>query len=681
MSRCFLTRNAPLYLLGTLLLPLVGATEVDEIVVSATRIEQNLADVPASVSVIEAAAIHNGRQLLSFDEALIGVPGLFIQDRYNFAQDLRISIRGFGARAGFGIRGVRIIVDGIPETLPDGQAQSDSIDTDAISRIEVLRGPSSALYGNASGGVISITTERPTETAYLEASIATGSFGYRHLGFKAAGKAGRLGYFLSAADKRLDGFRDHSETENRLFNARLQYAVTENSDFSLTLSHTDQPLANDPGGVDLISRNANPQAARPLNVAFASGEALDQQRLGLSYHHRVRDNAELTLRNYYVWRDFENQLPFTGGGTVVFERFSSGGGASLAIDNTLFGLNGRAVFGLDVDLQEDDRQRYDNVSGQRGPQVFDQLEEITALGAFVQQQIDLSDRVTLSAGLRFDDIGFDVSDRFLSDGDDSGKTSFSEFSPMLGVLVNASESLSLFANLGRSFETPTSTELANPNGGGFNEALRPQIARSAEIGLRHRVTPQLNYEVAIFRIDVDDELVSFELASQPGRDFFENAGESRRQGIEAALFSQFTESIGFSLSYTASDFSFEKFTDSDGNDFADNRLPGLARSVAAASLDYKDESGYFGGVEFQHVGSLSLNNANTDSTDAYTLANIRFGRRFDVRNGQVEFYGGINNATDEDYNANVRINAFGGRFFEAAPDRNYYLGARYRWQH
>ena len=489
---------------------------LDEIVVSATRMETTVRDAARSVSIVDQGRIQNGTQQLALDEALAGIPGLYLQNRYNFAQDLRVSLRGFGARSSFGIRGVKIVVDGIPETLPDGQAGVDSIDLGSARRIEVLRGPSSSLYGNASGGVIAIETELGQEAPFVETNLAAGELGYEKYQLKTGGKTDKLNYLVNVSTQELDGYRDHSRSEGTLLNARLGIEFSENDSLTVAFNHTDQPVADDPGGINAAQAASDPGSARDRNLLFDSGEALDQQRVGFVYE-RDRPSGTLTIRNYYVWRDFSNKLPFQGGGAVDLDRYFYGLGAQFAFGDMLPD-NVELSVGIDIDRQDDERKRFDNNDGVIGPLVFDQQEKVDGDGVYVQGRYRFDEAWALSAGLRYDEISFDVADSFLVDGDDSGSVTFDQISPSVGLTYDFGEGL-LFGTFSSSFETPTTTELANPDGsGGFDQGLEPQIAQSYELGYKGG-SKRLFYELAVFHIDLEDELTPFELASSPGRTF------------------------------------------------------------------------------------------------------------------------------------------------------------------
>ncbi|MFQ6006134.1 MAG: TonB-dependent receptor domain-containing protein, partial [Woeseia sp.] len=437
--------------------------------VTATRIETPVGDVARSVSVVSRERIQNATQQLGLDEALSAVPGLYMQNRYNFAQDLRIALRGFGVRSNFGIRGIKIVVDDIPETVPDGQAQVDSIDLGSAERIEVLRGPASSLYGNASGGVISVVSERGGGEPFVEGTLGLGELGYEKYQLKAGGRLDRLDYMINVSHRDLDGFREHSTSSGNLINSKLRWNISDGDSLTIAINHTDQPDEQDPGGIDAAQAASAPRSARMQNALFNAGEELSQQRFGIVY--RSDDpGGDLLLRNYYVWRDFANRLPFVGGGSVDLDRFFYGVGVQYSfadVQSKFWNL----TIGFDIDRQDDDRRRFDNNQGLLGSLVFDQQERVDNNGFYVQGQYRFNESWSVNAGLRYDDLQYAVADRFLSDGDDSGRREFSEVSPSFSMSYRKRSS-TFFASFSSSFETPTTTELANPDGsGGFNQMV------------------------------------------------------------------------------------------------------------------------------------------------------------------------------------------------------------------
>lgn len=644
---------------------------LDEIVVSATRRESTVRDIARSISVIGKERIQESTQQLGLDEALAAVPGLYIQNRYNFAGDLRVSMRGFGARSSFGIRGIRVYVDGIPETLPDGQSGVDSIDLGSAERIEVLRGPSSSLYGNASGGVISVTSELGADDPFVEGRIAGGEFGFLQLGMKAGGQINNTDYLFNVSRTELDGYRDHAKFRGTQLNGRLGIPIQENDRLLIALNLADQPESQDPGGINAAQVSLDPSSARLQNVQFDGGETVEQQRIGLVYE-RERTSGTLTLRNHYVFRDFANKLPFSGGGAVKLDRFFYGLGAQFTLGDQLSERAGLS-FGVDIDRQDDDRRRFDNNDGVLGSMTFDQNEQVDSTGIYVQGEYRLDDAWTLSGGLRYDEISYDVSDRFLADGNDSGTLDFDEVSPSVGVNYRLNNGV-LFASYSSSFETATTTELANPDAsGGFNAALEPQQADNFEIGFKNSIGG-LYYEVALFTIDLENELIPFELPAFPSRTFFSNAGSSSRKGIETAIGWSHESGIRVDASFTWSDFEFDNFVDDNQNNFSGNQLPGLPKQFGYLGLTYQSDRGYSATFETVYSGDLYANNANSVEVSSYTVANLRVSNEFEYARWLIKPFIGINNIFDENYNNNIRINAFGARFFEPAPPRHFYAG-------
>ena len=644
---------------------------LNEIVVTATRVESAVRDVARSITVVQKDRIQNATQQLGLDEALAGVPGLYMQNRYNFSQDLRIAMRGFGARSSFGIRGIKIFVDNIPETLPDGQAQVDSIDLGSAERIEVLRGPASSLYGNASGGVISVVSELGGAEPYIEVKLAAGELGFRKYQIKAAGGVNSVDYLFNASHQDFEGYREHSSSSSNLVNSKLRWNISDGDSLTIAVNHTDHPDEQDPGGIDAVQAQADPRSARARNILFNAGEEMSQQRLGLVYKSD-RLSGDLLLRNYYVWRDFSNRLPFVAGGAVDLERFFYGAGAQYSLSELGSGkLN--FTIGFDVDRQDDDRRRFDNNQGVQGNLVFDQQEQVDSAGIYVQGHYKISSAWSISAGLRYDQLKYTVTDRFLADGDDSGRRDFSEVSPSVSVSYGVGSN-TIFASFSSSFETPTTTELANPDGsGGFNQTLNPQLADNYELGWRG-AKQNLSYEFAVFHIDLEDELIPFELAAFPGRTFYSNAGSSSRIGVEMATSWALGNGFSADVSYTWSEFTLDSFVDDDGNDFSGNELPGLPRHFGYLGLHYESENALSGTLEIVYSGKLFANTSNTVEVPDYVVTNFRVSYKYRKGSWDLRPYLGINNLFGERYNDNIRINAFGGRFYEPAPTRNYYVG-------
>ena len=665
------------------------AEQVDEIIVSSPRVEKSLMRVPASISLITEEEIQRAQQQLTLDESLVRVPGVFMQNRHNFSQALRISIRGFGARSPFGIRGIKLMIDDVPATLPDGQGNVDEIDLGSTQRIEVIRGPASSLYGSASAGVISVYTEDGPETPYAQGRVSAGEFGYRQYQFKGGGATERLSYIASASLFDLDGYRENSYIERRVFNSKLKFDINSRSDLTATLNVLDIPEMGDPGALTAEELAVNRRAANPGSLTFDGSEARAQQRLGMVYRNQLADDHEITLRSYFTWLDFENKLAFPGsvefsnGGQVEFDRFFTGVGGQYTYTGDLLGRDNRFIVGVDREFQDDDRRRYQNfVGGARGALTFDQREEVSSTGIYVQNEFSIVEDLELTLGLRHDEIAFDVTDHFLlnNSGDDSGSSRFDEVSPRIGVLWSPTEYANLYMSYSTAFETPTTTEFANPAGGGFNPDLRNQTATSYEVGVKGAVSDRLplSYDIAVFRVAIDDELVPFEIDGFTGRTFFQNAAESTRKGIEAGLSAQLMDNLSATLAYTHINAEFDRFRTATEN-FDGNRIPGVPDDQVFAELNYVHPRGWYGVADMLYVSRFFADNGNLVATDSYRVASLRMGYESQLGNWQLSPFVGVNNLFDEEYNSNVRINAAFGRYFEPAPDRNVYGGVTLKY--
>jgi iron complex outermembrane receptor protein len=681
---------APTLLLGTAAVaqtPSQNESPLEEIIVTATMLERTLDRVPAAVSVVGEDEIQFARQQLALDEALSRVPGLFMQNRYNYAQDLRVSIRGFGARAQFGIRGIKVLVDGIPETLPDGQGSVDSIDLGATSQIEVIRGPSSSMYGNASGGVISLISEGGGSEPYAQVRVAQGGYGYEKTQFKAGGETDRLNYLVSLSNQELEGYRAHSAYRNKLLTGRFDVDLGKDRSLLTVVSLTDQPLSDDPGGLTAAGVVADPRAAAPLNVQFDAGESLEQTRVGFVYSAPAGERGTITARNYYAWRDFGNLLPTLNQGIVDLDRKFIGGGFSYSYDGFWLDRPNRFVTGVDFDDQDDDRRRYNNVNGVQGALGFDQNEHVTSQGVFLQNELSISERVQLSVGVRFDQVEFEITDHYFADGrNDSGSKQFDDTSPMVGLVVELTDNLNFYSTYSSAFETPTTTEFNRADGlGGFNQSLEPQLATNFEVGMRGAIGDSQRYEISLFTIDVEDELIGREIPTSPGRNYFENAGQTSREGLEFSWIANPTDRIRTTVSYTYSDFKFEEFVETIGPvsiDRSGRIIPGTAENVLFGEFAYRAPRGWFAATDVLYVDEQFGDNANAVVIDDYTLVNMRFG--YDIELGEGGFslspFIGINNVTDESYTSNVRINAAAARYFEPGPTRNGYAGITLDWK-
>ncbi|HET7039634.1 MAG TPA: TonB-dependent receptor, partial [Gemmatimonadales bacterium] len=526
------------------------AVRLPPVEITVTRAAEAHARAPYAVTLLRAGDLAPADAGLSLSAALAGVPGVSSQNRHSLARDESLVIRGFGARSAFGIRGVRVLLDGVPQTLPDGQGQLTNVDLRRIGRVEVLRGAASGLHGNAAGGVVSLSTDfAPPSRPTPDARLLVGS---QELVVLDAGVAAPLGagtVLLDASRHAGQGHRAQNRFEIWRVGGRAALPLGHATRVVAVAQGARMPEARDPGALNAAELAADPTAANPANVAVNAGKAVTQGQLGLTLDH-APGAARVTATAFTVGRDLEQRLPFA---TIELRRWAWGARAETAVP-----LGGGAgpvlVGGLDAQWQHDDRL---NRAPGTTTVTRDQRETVRELGPFVQLRMRPVPRLSLIAGGRFDAVSFRVEDDFLSDGDDSGDRTMSALSGTAGAAVEVTRGVQLYGNVGTGFETPTTTELGNQADGtaGFNPDLEPQRAVQVEAGARVARGP-LSVAVAAYYARVRDALIPFEVATDPGRRYFRNAGRTRHRGIEVEGTAATPVGLEARLAYTLSDLEF-----------------------------------------------------------------------------------------------------------------------------
>ena len=661
------------------------------ITVTATRVKLPPSKIPLSIQSVDRDQISRARPTWGLDEALVTVPGVFVANRYNFSQDQRISIRGFGARSAFAVRGIKILLDGIPQTLPDGQGQLTNLELGEVDRIEVLRGSASALFGNASGGVISIWTRPPAiESVHQETRFVAGRFGERSdrtWNKWQSTTAMRVGAGTAQVTvSRLDyqGERDHSAADQRVLNARLRLPIADGWSLTVITDVGDNPRADNPGSLTLAELQANRDTVPALNTNRNAGKDVTQIQSGATLHRTMTNGGEATVTVFGLTRDLKNPITTT---YIDLDRVAYGARTSVGYPLPLGSLDHRLTAGFDFQRQRDDRENFNYLntpgdSATRGNvRSLDQVEHVTEFGPFVQSALELSPRTTIMAGLRYDWVKFGVRDRLIAgtNPDDSGERLMRALSSSLGIAVNPSRGLTVYGNVGSSFETPTTTELANsPSGaGGFNTGLKPQHAWNFELGARGSPDRRFTYSVALFQAEVRDALVPYEIAAP--RFFYRNAGSTRHQGVEVGADLSVVSGVSMGAAWTYSDYRFRdySFTDTAGTHVLNGRpLAGIPDNWL--NLTFRAQPPAFAGVwaEVQPTyssGYLVSDVANT-RTSPWWATNVRAGWDGEAGSMRLAPFVGINNAFNQQYVSSVVINAARGRFYEPAPGRNVYLG-------
>ena len=653
---------------------------LEPIIIEATKVSKNW--VPATASIYSLSPdVKDQLVQNSLQEYLYQAPSIFALNANNKAQDLRIAVRGFGSRAAFGVRGVKIIVDGIPETTTDGQGQLDNLNLGIIDRIEVLNNGSSALYGNASGGVINVSTTNESafidKSQFLEAGAGFYSFAGQQYQLTAGKQFNNTSVIFHANHNQSDGYRDHSEFQSTNANLRLTHKFSSTAKLEAILNYMDSPTSNDPGGVNQALYDSIPTAARDRNVQFDAGEAIDQFKGSLRFEGALNDKLTLNTYGFFSNRNFYGRLPFGFGGIIDLGRNFFGHGSSLIFVSDRENTQWTSYWGYEISAQRDDRDRFMNEDGTQGDITLSQQEQFTNLGFYGINDFSLGDW-TLNLALRYDFNKIEVEDELLSNGDDSGSIDLNDFNYSVGASYQFAEGKSLFASHSTSFETPTLNELSNnPDGSGFNPNLKAQTANHFELGVKGYFQQASSFQFSVFYIDSRNELLPFEIAAFPGRTFFRNVGKTNRLGLEFFVQHPINEAIRVRTNWSFNRFTFGEY-ELDGENLDGNLLPGLPDFQGYIQLDVKLFQHLAINYQNQLIGKIFTNDGNTVSQDPVSVSNISLKYNLEQDKFSLHPYIGVNNLFQATYADNIRINAFGGRFFEAAPNQLVFGGVRIR---
>jgi iron complex outermembrane recepter protein len=672
--------------------------ESETIVITGTRIEQSARSLPMAIDRIDSDTLRGQNLQVNLSESLQGVPGLNIQSRSNYAQDLQVSSRGFGGRASFGVRGIRMYSDSIPATAPDGSGQLSHFSIGTADRVEVLRGPFSVLYGNASGGVIQIFTEDAPKQPIAKLGLASGSFGTSRYSLNAAGTAGSVGLVGEYSSFATDGFRSQSAADKDQFNFKMSGALG-NTKLSF-IANSVKINAQDPSGLTRAQFETDPYQTTATAIQFNTRKTTDQTQFGVkvehafSSQHRIDgviysgERSVVTFQSIPVATQTAATQP---GGVIDFDRTYSG----IDLRYTFTANWGNIIVGVNRDGLKEDRRGYENFVGTTlgviGRLRRDEVNHVNNQDVYAQAQYKPSNELLITAGVRNSKVKFTSADAYIIPGrnpDDSGAVNFSKTTPALGASYAASSNLNIYSSVGRGFETPTLNELAyRPSGlTGLNLALKPAVSDSIEVGAKWRAgSTKIN--AAIFQTKTENEIVT--LTNAGGRSTFKNAGATRRNGFELSLASPVTNSIDVMAAFTQLNAKYaESFltciaapcTTANVSVPAGNLLPGVPKQSAFVQARWSHASGFTSAIEVKHQGSLEVNDLNTDRAAAYTQLNVNVGYRQQI--GQFTLSGGvrIENIANKRFASSVIVNEGNSRFFESAPGRNWLANLQVSYQ-
>lgn len=684
-----------------------GADPADQtlppVVVTATRSEQSSFDVPGS---IDSVSVDTSDTLgVNPSEYLAGIPGLLARDRQNYAQDEQISIRGFGARSTFGVRGVRLYTDGIPATMPDGQGQVSNFGLGSADRIEVLRGPFSALYGNSSGGVIQIFTADGKDPPELRFGLNGGSYGTYRLDANARGRDGILGYNVDLSQFYTDGYRGHSRAERENGNAKFNVDLGDGRRLTLIANTVALPNADDPMGLTRAQFDTDPRAPQPVAVQFDTRKSVHQEQGGAIYEQSLSDSQGIRVLGYYGQRDVQQfqSIP------VATQQKATSPGGVIDLDGGYGGTDARWTYrgaladkpfdlaaGVSYDRQDQHRLGYNNffgnVLGVQGALRRDEQDDEYNFDEYVQATWSFAERWLLSAGARHSDVKFSSDDNYIVAGnpDDSGNVDYTATTPVAGLLYRASARWHLYASYGNGFETPTFNELGyRPDGSaGINFGLVPARSRNGEIGSKLLIGDGGEFNVALFQADTRHELAVDN--STGGRTTYQNVNSARRRGAEVKFDYPIAKDWRVQLAYTLLDARFlssfltcpaaSTCTTPNTLVAAGARIPGVPRSDFQAALRYGEKLGWNAALEASAASNVATNDLNTQFAPGYGVINLSGGYVFALHDTTISTFLRLNNALDKSYIGSVIVNESNGRYYEPAPGRTIFGGVQIDWK-
>lgn len=704
-------------------------TQLAPTVVTATRVETNSFDLPVSIDVVSKSNIQDAQLKMTLSESLIRIPGITAQSRSQFSQDPQISTRGFGSRSSFGVRGLRIYVDGIPFTMPDGIGQPGNIDLGTIKAIEVMRGPFSSLYGNSSGGVVQLLTEDAPKTPEVSTEFLTGSYGTNRQNAKATGTVGNVDYLINFSNFETDGYRQNSDAKKEQFTAKFRINISNSTKLTMLANWMDMD-AQDPLALARVqsSSTANTNAGLSVNViersAFDDPRAIPSvaslantrvsrknQQIGFNLEHTFNDNNTINIISYLGKRDNLQYLSLYSTTATSAPANKADGGRASGINRDFWGTEFRytnkgqildrayqLTAGINYGNMEDNRSDINAYSG-----VMLDSSNLTNVNRrevniaknfdqYFQAQYAIANSIDLHAGIRKTKVDIKVEDNLVDSTkvnisakyrDSSGKLAYEKTTPVIGAVWKINPMLNIYANYGKGFETPNLIEI------GFNDAtagtgpnlnLTPSQSDNYEIGAKAFANSNTRINTAIFRTNTDKEIV---VQSSGAYTTYQNAGKTKRQGFEASIESQLPNNFAIYGAYTFLDAKFDSTFTSSGNTVnSGNTIPGTYRQQIYGEASWKyPELGFYTALETRYNSKVYVNDRNTDYADSYTIVNLRAGFQQSVSNWKFNEFLRVENVADKDYIGSIRVNDTNNRFFEPAAGRNWMVGvnANYRF--
>ena len=683
-----------------------NAVTLSTVKVNASRLNVSPFDLPAALSVVNVEPTSAANPGINLSETLVGVPGIIARDRQNYAQDEQISVRGFGGRATFGVRSIRLYIDGIPATLPDGQGQVSQFNLDSADRVEVLSGPFSVLYGNAAGGVVQMYSADGTAVPQTTIGFSGGSNDTFRTSADTRGTVGPVDYNIATSEFISGGYRQHSRVHRESDNAKFGIDLGKQRKLTVVLNRFYQPIAQDELGLTRAQVNADPRQASPVALQYNTRKSSKQTQIGLIYEQQIDEDNQIRALVYHGQRSITQFLsippstqknPLQSGGVVEPDTDYGGTDLRWTHSGDLFNRDYEFVLGTSLDYQHQRRLGFNNFItdsagvtqlGVIGALRRNENDDVDNVDEYAQWYWHFADQWSLLLGLRHDDVHFHEQDFYITanNPDDSGRVTYSATTPVAGVVFRPTDNLRFYADLGKGFETPSYNELGYRSDGqaGLAFNLRPQHSNNSEVGAKWQIFPALEFDAAAFRSDTRNELTVD--TNENGRATYENVGSARRQGFEFSLTGQLGNDFQLSAGFTHLQAQFR-------SDFltctttpcavpttpvaAGTRIPGVPDNYGSVRLEHGTDLGWREGLTLDDVGSVTVNDTDTQRAAGYGLVDIDTSYTFALGGAtRLQLSASIDNLADHRYIGTVIVNDGNGRYFEPGTDRTYMLGAR-----
>ena len=637
---------------------------------------------PLSLHIIKSDDLAVDKNKQTINKSLYFVPGLTVMNNNNFAQDARISIRGVGIRSSFGVRGIKILVDGVPESTPDGQAQLDNLDLSFIRSINIFQGANSPLFGNASGGAINFITSKNNKSDAFEINSSySASRTTKHTLFTSKSYK-NLSYQLNFLSKDHTGYRNHSEMKSHNLNAIFSLNSKKGELFQLLFNYINSPISNDAGSLTIDEVNEDRTIAREKNILYKAGEDVVQQKTTLKYKKIINPGFLIDNYIFYLNRRFNNKLPFEVSGQVQFDRNYFGVGGSILKQKKYNNLDYKISLNYQVLAQQDLRKKYNNLEGLRGDITYDSKESFNSYSLSSHNSMLFMQRLNLTSGIRLDRNVINLQNNLNNSSGIDYNVVYDNISPFLGIAYDYSKYLNFHLAFSRNFETPTLYEIGNnpyDNNENFNSNLKPVISPSAEIGWKIKNKDFYNLNLTFYHSASTNELIPFEIESEPGRTYYRNAGSTRKSGLEFYSMINIQGVYKLKAAYTLADHIYKTYHLKEIN-LDKKKIPLSPKHQSAFELQLS--SFFNSNLVFRliSVGDFFADDLNNTIIKGYTILDFGVSKKLKLFQNNFELQLYFENVLNELYFSNIRMNAYGGRFYEPSDESSVLISLSYLYK-